>query len=294
MGIRHLKIFKTVCEEGSVTKAAQKLFMTQPAVSHAIKELETEKGFPLFDRISGRLYLTDVGAVLLQKAVAVLELFEEVEQMDAASPGAGTIRIGSCITVAGYWLPQIMKDFSALPNHHSIGMTVQVAAAEGVIEMLKANKIDIALLEGPYLLEHHAIIPFSSYRVIAVCSPIHPFAGGGSISIAELLAEPLLLREKGSAIRDPFDSWLLLQGKTVPPAVTSVNSQVLLQMAKENLGIAILADKVVQHEIEAGNLRRVNILEMNITNDISIAYHKNKYISDPLKGLIDFIQASEK
>jgi molybdate transport repressor ModE-like protein len=149
MGIRHLKIFKTVCEEGSVTKAAQKLYMTQPAVSHAIKELETEKGFPLFDRISGRLHLTGGGKAMLEKTIALLGLYGEIESISPGSRHDSLIRIGSCITAACYWLPAILQGFRSAPTHKNIRIAAQVAAADGVIGMLKANSIDIALLEGP-------------------------------------------------------------------------------------------------------------------------------------------------
>jgi len=292
MGIRHLKIFQTVCEEGSVTKAAQKLYMTQPAVSHAIKELELEKGFPLFDRISGKLYLTEAGATLLEKATVVLELYGEIESMAANSLHCSHIRVGSCITIACYWLPLIIRQFYEQPQHREIQITTQVAAADGVINMLKTNQIDLALLEGPYLLERCHLHPFSSYRIIAVCSPLHPFATGASIPLDRLLEEPLLLREKGSAIRDPFDSLILLRKQTVSPLVTSVNSQALLQMAKANIGVALLADRVALPEIEAGNLCRVNVPELNITNDVSIAFHERKHLSASLEKLIGFIRAA--
>jgi len=287
MSIRTLQIFQTVCTEGGITKAAQKLYMTQPAVSHAIKELETERGFPLFDRISRKLFLTDAGRALLEKTNTLLELYGEIEAMDENLFYDATIHIGSCITAAGYWLPRIIKDFRQ--SHAGVKLSVKVEAAEGIIELLKSNSVDMAILEGPYVLEQYELVPFSSYGIIAVCSPSHPFADAEAVGLFELMAEPLLLREKGSAIRDPFDSCVLLHGLVADPAVTSVNSQALIQLAKESAGIAILADKVVERELSSGELHRVSLPEMDIRNDISVAYHKNKYVPQPMAELISLI-----
>ncbi len=289
MGIRSLKIFKAVCDEGSVTAAAKRLYMTQPAVSQAIKELENEKGFPLFDRISRRLYITDAGRQLLEKTEQLLTIYDEIETINEGSFFESSLRLGSCITAACYWLPRILPLF-----HRQCPKTkldVQVAAADGVISLLKANRIDMALLEGPYILERCVQMPFSTYNIIAVCSPAHPFADGRTVSLDELLSQPLLLREQGSAIRDPFDSFLLLRGRVAEPMVTSVNSQALIELAKSNAGIALLADKVAEQALLSGSVCRVNMPELSITNSTSIAYHEGKYIPQSISELIYIIRS---
>ncbi len=286
--IRNLKIFKTVCDEGSVTRAAKRLYMTQPAVSQSIKELESEKGFPLFDRIARRLYLTDAGRQFLEKVEQVLKLYDEIESINEGSFFASSLSLGSCITAACYWLPRILAGFrQQCPNTK---LEVQVAAADGVISLLKANRIDIALLEGPYILERCVQVPFSFYDIIAVCAPAHPFADGREVSLDELLGQPLLLREQGSAVRDPFDSFLLLRGRVAAPMVTSVNSQALIELTKSNAGIALLADKVAQQAISSGELCRVNLPELAIRNTTSIAYHEGKYLPQPISDLIAMIE----
>ena len=105
MTIRHLYIFKIVCEEGSFTRAARRLYMTQPAVSHAILELEAEIGSPLFDRLSRRIYLNASGNIMLSKVNRLLELYEELKSNALTAEQPLPLRIGSTITIGNFWLP---------------------------------------------------------------------------------------------------------------------------------------------------------------------------------------------
>lgn len=98
MTIRRLYIFKTVCEEGSVTGAAKKLYMTQPAVSHVIHELEEELGTVLFDRISKKVFLNQTGKLLLKKTVRILELYEDLEKGVYDLENQAVLRVGASIT----------------------------------------------------------------------------------------------------------------------------------------------------------------------------------------------------
>ena len=105
MTIRHLRIFVAVCEEGSVTKAANKLYLAQPSVSLAISELEKFYGVKLFDRISRRLYLTDKGKQFLNYTKHIIDLFDELENGMKNWGSSGALRIGSSITIGNYFFP---------------------------------------------------------------------------------------------------------------------------------------------------------------------------------------------
>ena len=109
MNLRQLEVFRAVCEQGGFTRAAQSLYMTQPAVSHVIAELEKEAGCPLFDRISRRIYLTEAGRIFLEKARQILELHEELSAGFPALTGQAPLRIGSGITIANFHLPTILR-----------------------------------------------------------------------------------------------------------------------------------------------------------------------------------------
>ena len=148
MNIRHLRIMKAVSEEASMSRAAEKLYMSQPGISHAIAELEAEVGAPLFDRICRRIQLNEAGKLFLDKAVRLLELYDELEQGAPELARRAPVRLGSSITIANFQLPAIIRTLErkcpATPFH------VTVDNALVLQERLLSNELDAALVEGPW------------------------------------------------------------------------------------------------------------------------------------------------
>lgn len=288
MNLRHLRIFKTVCEEGSITKAAEKLFMTQPAVSNAISDLEDYLGICLFDRISRRLYLNETGKLFLIKTNKLLDLYEDLVKDSKELEEKATIRIGSSITIANFLLPKIIEEFEKV--YKNTPTKVLIDNAREIEGKLINNEVDLALIEGVIFNEQLIKIPISCYELIAICSPKHRFALQDSITINDLIKERLLLREKGSAIRDTFDSTLLLHNISINPAWTSVNSQALIQAVNQNLGISILPKILVEDDIKKGNIIDMSICNFELCSANHIVYHKNKLHTEPFNSLIEIIK----
>lgn len=288
MKIRHLRIFKVVCEEGSITKAADKLYITQPAVSNAIAELENHLGVNLFDRISRRIYLNEVGKLFLGKVVKLLDIYDDLEQNVAELEDNATIKIGSSITIGNFILPQAIlafeKQFKNTPTK------VIIENAKKIEEMLCNNEIDLGLVEGVISNEELIKIPFSSYELTVICSPDHALAKNHVIEVDTLIQQKLLLREKGSAIRDVFDSALLLHNLKVNPEWTSINSQALIQGVKANLGITILPKKLVEKELSNGKVIEVKVKDLELMNLNQIIFHKEKFQTQSFKTLIQIIK----
>ena len=233
MNLRQLEVFRAVCEQGGFTRAAQSLYMTQPAVSHVIAELEKEAGCPLFDRISRRIYLTEAGRIFLEKARQILELHEELSAGFPALTGQAPLRIGSGITIANFHLPTILRRCRRLDGFPSVRVTVDQAGR--IEEALLNSELDVALIEGVVRHPHLIRQPFSSYDMAAFCAPSHPLATRSPLSLDDLLTAELLLREPGSAIRDAFDSALLLRDRCAEPAWTSVNSPALAEIGRAHV-----------------------------------------------------------
>lgn len=288
MNIRHLNIFKVVCEEMNFTRAAEKLYMTQPAVSHVINDLEKETGHILFDRISKKIYLTEMGKIFLTKTLRILELYDDLENNFYSSEKDIPIHIGSCITIGNFWLPSILKKFKEV--YPETPLKIEIDSAAVIEKMLLDNKIDIALVEGGVQNENFIKTLFSSYEISAFCSVNHPFSKKKSISIEEFLKENLLLREKGSAIRDCLDNALSRKDIFAVPSWTSVNSQALIQGVKNNLGITILPDILVTSELEKNELKKLFIKDLKLKNNNYIVYHKDKCISKTIFTFIELIK----
>ena len=275
MNLKQLRIFQKVCATGNMTKASEKLYMTQPAVSHVISALEAELGYPLFDRISRKIYLNDAGSLFLSKTNKLLESFEDLKQSAKDIGACPTLRIGSSITIANFTLPKIMKQLSVQNLPASYKVIVENAAE--IEQKLLQNEIDIALIEGVIYHPQLIKIPFSSHELYVICSAEHPLAGKKSISLRELAGCPLLLREKGSAVRSAFDSALLIKNISLEPDWVSVNSQALIQAVLLNLGVTVLPKILVEKEIKSGLLRAKRIEGIRLTTVNHIVYHKDKY-----------------
>ncbi len=290
MNIRQMQIFKTLCEELSFTKTAARLNMTQPAVSHVIAEMEQETKTILFDRLNRQIYLTADGKLLQEKITRLLELYRDL------SAGLGTesrslpLKIGSCLTIANFWLPGISSAFAAACPETPLEVTVDIVSR--IAEMLAENKIDLALYEGVIPDKRFFAREFSSYRIGWLAASEHPLAGQKQIPLSEVLKYPLLLREKGSAVRNTLDSSLLLRGLRAEARWTSVNSQALVRGALHGAGICVIPEIIAAEELTAGRLCRLDIAAEPMINKNYIVYHPDKYLSPPMLQLIDIILAA--
>ena len=291
MNLRQLEVFRAVCEQGGFPRAAQSLYMTQPAVSHVIAELEKEAGCPLFDRISRRIYLTEAGRIFLEKARQILELHEELSAGFPALTGQAPLRIGSGITIANFHLPTILRRCRRLDGFPSVRVTVDQAGR--IEEALLNSELDVALIEGVVRHPHLIRQPFSSYDMAAFCAPSHPLATRSPLSLDDLLTAELLLREPGSAIRDAFDSALLLRDRCAEPAWTSVNSPALAAAAREGLGVAVLPACLTEADVAAGRLVRLEVEGLTLRNQNQLVVHRDKTITPPLRLFMEAVTAEE-
>ncbi len=167
MNLRHLTIFKTVCEEGSITGAAKALSMTQPAISHAINELEESVGTTLFDRVSRKVVINENGKFYLSKVIPLLELYQDLESYSGALHFQAPLRIGSCVTLGSYLLPQAVSRFSLTNPDTTLKVTID--NSREIINKLLKNELDIGLVEGVIPEAQLEKIPFSSYHFLNLC-----------------------------------------------------------------------------------------------------------------------------
>lgn len=287
LSIRHFLIFKTVSETGSFTKAAQKLYITQSAVSHTIKELEEDTNTVLFDRLSKHVQLTAGGRLLLREISPVLASWNTLEKRIGQLEKQAPIHIASSITIACFWLPRILKIFETrLPD---VPVYVNVVTSSEAIAILQSGGADLALIEGGKPPGPFRCIPFDAYSLRIVCSKSYPLASR-KINTDVFCSEKLLLREPESAIRHTVDSQLYLLGYTVRPVWTSVNSLALVEAAKAGLGITILPEGLVKDDLSKGTLIELDVKDLSLKNDLLIVLHKDKSISSALETLLSCIR----
>lgn len=307
MTLRHLQILRAVADNRSFTKAAAQLYITQSAVSHAIKELEEMAGTALFDRTSKKVCLTACGRLLLQESLPVLSSCESLEKRMKELEKDTPVRLASSITIAGFWLPGIIRKIQE--KHPGIRTEVEVVSASNAVKLLEKGEVDAALIEGVIPEGPYESFTFDSYSLRAVCAPgyLHEDCDESrksrdtagvegsprqkTISPSALCREKLLLRERGSAIRDAFDSAMLLKGCTAHPVWVSVNSQALIEAARAGLGITFLPDILVEKEMREGSLAEIQIEGISLKNELHVIYHKDKYLTVSFQELLLMIKS---
>ena len=260
MTIRHLKTFCAVCEEGGITRAAEKLCVAQPSVSQTIGELERYYGVSLFDRVGRRLVLTPEGERLRVKAQEAIASFSEFEEAARDTKARHVIRIGSSVTAGQMVLPRLIIAIETTLERAECRAIADSAAA--VEQLVEEGSLDFALVEGSVSRALAAEAVFSD-RLLAVCSAGMKIKN--ALSPSELVSLPLLLRSRGSASRDLLDERLSALGLKAQPKLSSSSNSVLLAAAREGLGVAVLPEALVAAELAAGRLKEVRIQGLELS-----------------------------
>ena len=287
MKIRQLYTFKIVCEEENITRAAERLSTTQPAISRTISELEETLGTQLFDRTSRKIVLNEAGQLFLSKVIPLLELYEDLEKGLPDSDVRYQLRIGATPSLAGTLLFQILEKFRS--GHEDVQIRVTVDSEPILEQMLLQRQIDMALTEGMTDDEHFVKVPISSEPLAVLCSPDFPAAAAGEISAPDLARQPLLLKEDASMIRRLVDAAFLFYDIAVSPSWTSTSSAVLLKAAREGLGITILPRALASRDLENGSLTELSVPDFNLDCTTHVTFLQDKYQSPAFQAFMNVI-----
>lgn len=284
MTLRHLRIFAAVCQEGSMSAAAKRLYITQPSISIAIKELEAHYGTNLFERTSRKIHITSVGKNLLNYAQQIISLYDEMDTSCKSLYSQNELKIGCGIDFGKLMIAKIVKHFSA--NHSNCLIRVTVNSSEITEPMLLDNQLDLSIMEGTTHARDLKQIQLFSSPLVAICNIGHPLAQKQSITINDFKDIHLLLREKFSPTRNAVDIYFESHNFAVTPMWESISAQALIEAVRENLGVALLPlDHVTMFPTEA--IRVLDIEDFKVLRFINIVYHKKKILS-PL--MLEFIE----
>lgn len=284
MTIKHLRIFITVCECGSITKAAKRLYLAQPSVSLAIKNLETHYNQQLFERIGHKLFLTPIGKTLLDYAQNAIALVDEMEDITSSKSKPKDLIIGSSVTIGIHLIPKIVMHFQK--QNPLISVKVKVFNSQEIENKILANEIDLGLIEGTIHSDRIVSTPFLDDELEVICSSMHPFATRSSLTIDEIKSEAFALREQGSASREMFDYAISACGIKVNPVWECISTQAIIHAVKENLCISILPKKMIQNDLKNNSIVSIKISNLELKRKYHVIYHKNKYVSDVMDRFI--------
>jgi DNA-binding transcriptional LysR family regulator len=259
MLLAHLESFVEVARTGSVSRAAEALFVTQPALTARLKSLESDLGVELFVRSARGMKLTDAGRAFLPYAQRTLRLVTEGRQAisDLREGATGELVIGAAPAVSTYLLPAILKSFRrAYPN---VRLGVKTGHTEEVLEMVLRQDVHIGL-GRPVRHPEVELIPVFEDEMLLVVSRRHPFASRTKVRMDELASERLILFDRTSSYHE-LTSALFREAGVVPVSVMELdNVEAAKKMVQEGLGVALLPRMALAVELRSRSLRPVRLI----------------------------------
>ena len=290
MADRRLQVFHAVAKHLSFTKAAEALFMTQPAVTFQVRQLEEHFNTRLFDRAQGRISLTPAGRVVFEHAERILAMSADLEARMREMSGqvAGPLLIGASTTIAEYLLPGILGEFAK--RHPSIVPRLFVANSEVVQARVAERSLDIGFIEGESRLPSLASEVCCEDELQVMCAPGHPLARQPEVAPRTLFEHGYISRELGSGTREVIDVYLRKAGlglDVLHVVMEASSPEALKGLVATGLGIAIMSRATVTKEVRLGELVAIP-LSPPLMRSLSAVYAKERIHSRPVSAFVAF------
>ena len=296
MADRRLQVFYTVAKQLSFTKAADVLYMTQPAVTFQVKQLEEHFNTRLFERSHGKISMTPVGDLVLGYAERILDLTAEMEARVGELTGqvTGPLMIGASTTIAEYLLPRILGEFKE--RFPQVQARLTVANSETVAAKVGDHSLDVGLIEAPSHNPNLTTLACCEDELVMICSPNHALASRSSVDARDIADQPYVSREHGSGTREVVDDFFKRAGilpDDLNIAMELGSPEAIKGAVEAGLGIAIVSRATILKEVKLGDLVAVP-LEPRLIRPPSVVYATEKFRSKLLQSFLDFTTAALK
>ena len=283
---KQLKIFKTIVEVGSFTRAGARLNLSQPAISQHIRALEEHLGVPVLLRVGKRARPTPAGEVLLHCAEQVLDKIEDAERLLAEQGvgGGGMVRIGGSDGTCQHLLPPVLKEFLGL--FPKVQLQVTSGHSTSTLSRVLGGELDLGLVTLPVETDRIRVTEIGRDELVAIVPPDHAWVERRRIQAADFGSEPLILYDRESRMTDILLRFLLEEG-IFPRVVTEVDQvAVVKELVRVGLGVAVLPAWSVRAEVESGELKSIAIGTHGLTRAWCLAALDNGAQPAAVKALI--------
>ena len=294
MSDRRIQVFHAVAKHLSFTKAAEALYMTQPAVTFQIRQLEEEFNTRLFDRKRGQIMLTSAGALALEYSEHIVALSTELKarMKDIGSSIGGQLLIGASTTLADYLLPPVIAEFKS--RYPAVVPRLHVANSSIVRAKLMERGFDIGFIEG---VSHEPALVSDvccEDELQVICRPTHPLVKHNIVTPEQLMNHPYISREQGSGTREVIDRYL--QGSGLSPGMLQIvmeagSPETVKALIVAGMGYSIMPVSSVAKEAQLGQLVRIPLVP-RLVRQLSTVYPKERIQSRLLITFVSF--AKEK
>src|SRR6516225_6481780 len=273
MNLNHLAVFHAAAQAGSMTRGAERLDISQPAVSKQVRELEKALGVHLFDRIGRRVQLSQAGVTLADHARRLFALAQEAEEAmaDVRAVRRGKLVIGASTTIGTYLLPGVVAEFWR--RHPGVELLVEIENTEQVHRRLTGHELDLGLTEG--LVEEAELEAevFHRDELVLIAAPGHRLAGQRQVALSAVREEPFILREPGSGTRAVEERALARLKLPLRAAMALGSTEAVKRVVAEGVGLAIVSRLAVQAEYAAGTLAILPVAGFRIERPLHLVHY---------------------
>jgi LysR family transcriptional regulator for metE and metH len=286
--VRHLTLVDAVAELGNVTRAADRLHLTQSALSHQLRDIESRLGAPLFIRLSRRMALTPEGERVLVTARRVLDDLRRTEDdvRGMSDAGRGVLRLATQCNTGYHWLPPLLETFNR--KHPGVEVQIVVAATDRPLQALLDGQIDLAVITDEDVTDPRIVIrPLFADELVAIVAPSHRLAKRAWINPEDFAEENLMIYKADR--KDSYVFTKILTPAGVEPARIShvPLTEAIVELVKAGLGVGVLARWAVEPTLKSGAMVGVRITRRGVRRQWSAATLTNR--TDP-KWLAEFIR----
>jgi DNA-binding transcriptional LysR family regulator len=290
MDFDQIETFLEVARLSSFSRAAEKRFRTQPAISAQIRGIEEEVGAKLLDRSGGKVALTAAGKIFQKYAEETVHarrnMITAIAEMESV-PG-GDIIVGANEGTCLHVLPEVFAQFKK--QYPTVGVSVRRLESAKVMESVFDHAIDFGIVSLPVTDKRLTVVPIHRDELVSICAPSHELAMSGKVTVDRLSKYPLLVPKFGKtreAIEDMFAS------RNLPMTISMEldSSELLKRFAAADVGVGFIGESTVQQEVEAGTLVALQIKEVHIRRDLGLTFRKDKALS---RAALAFIEIAVK
>ncbi len=291
MNRNHLALFHAVAQAGGISRGAERLHVSQPAVSKQIKELEDALGIRLLERLPRGSRLTDGGKLLAQYVQRLAVVEEETAQAIEEFRGLkrGRLAVGASTTIGAYLLPQVFGEFHR--QHPDIELQLEIANTETIQNQLMEGSIEVGLTEGLMEAEHLDSEVFHEDELVAIAPRGHPLLKQNRVTVRELCREPFILREEGSGTRAVVERALSKRGVAAKPVLSLASPEAIKRAVIAGVGVAIVSRLAIGCELQIGSLVVIPVKDLVIRRPLHLQKLQSKSPSPAVSQFLKLLRA---
>ncbi len=289
MELDQLKLFTDLVREQSFTKVAEKNFLTQPAVSLRIRNLEEELGTKLLERTTRKVLVTEEGRILFEYARDILSKAEEVKGLllERQNKMVGSVRLATVHSIGLHELPSFLKQY--ITRFPEVVLHIDYHTGDVVHRMVQDGDVDLGIVAYPEPKPNLITLPFLEDELVAICNEDHPFSRRESIRLHELNDQPFIAFDEGIPTRKAIDAVLARRHVRINIKMQCDNIEILKKMVEVGLGVSLAPRFSVQAEVQHGVLHCMPISDYSFKRPLALIHRKGKTLSRPMQAFVDLL-----